>query len=481
MRARLLLLAAALAAFGASLGSGFHFDDYAIFTNPSLTSPEGVLHIWGLASTRPLTYFTFWLDWVVGGNAPLLYHLLNLLLHLGAVLVAYECFLRLVSPRTALLAAALFAVHPIQAEAVNYVWARSIVLATLLSLASLFAWLDGRRWEAVGWFALALLAKEECAAFPLALLLIAPSVPHEKSATGQRWPAAAPLAAMLLLAVAAGARVLYALSLTPGAPAGIQAGISPAGYLLAQGPVILRYLRLLVVPYGFTVDPDIAVPPFWLGLAAWAAILALAAAAWRFRCRWFLAGLVLLIPSSSLFPAADLAADRRLYLPMVAFALAAALLLERIEPRAVALAVVSCLVLVSMVRTRVWMSEKSLWSEAVAHAPHKVRPKVQLARALPAAEALELLAKARGEAPDEPSIAAETGRLLLAEGQPDAALAEFGRALALDPRNALYLNNRGVALEALGQSAAARADFERALQIDPGLAEAKANLSKLLP
>ena len=68
---------------------------------------------------------------------------------------------------------------------------------------------------------------------------------------------------------------------------------------------------------------------------------------------------------------------------------------------------------------------------------------------------------------------------LLKEGQPDAALPEFGRALALAPRDARNFNNRGVALEALGQTEAARSDFERALQIDPNLAEARQNLVKL--
>ena len=59
-------------------------------------------------------------------------------------------------------------------------------------------------------------------------------------------------------------------SVIPGAPAGLQAGISPWHYLLTQGAVICRYLQLLVVPYGFTVDPDISVPSL-AGLAAWAA------------------------------------------------------------------------------------------------------------------------------------------------------------------------------------------------------------------
>ena len=67
---------------------------------------------------------------VGGAGDPLGYHAVNLALHLAAVLLAYECLRRLLPERAALVAAAIFAVHPMQAEAVNYVWARSIVLAS---------------------------------------------------------------------------------------------------------------------------------------------------------------------------------------------------------------------------------------------------------------------------------------------------------------------------------------------------------------
>src|SRR5205807_10162499 len=143
MRARLVLLAAAVAAFGASLGSGFHFDDYAIFSDPVLGSGSGWLQIWTLRQTRPLTYMTFWLNRQIGGGDPLGYHLFNLVLHLGAVALAWECLRRLLGERASFLAALIFAVHPMQAEAVNYVWARPILLAALLCFASLSAWLDG--------------------------------------------------------------------------------------------------------------------------------------------------------------------------------------------------------------------------------------------------------------------------------------------------------------------------------------------------
>ena len=478
MRARLVLLAAALVAFGASLGSGFHFDDYAIFSDPALQSARGWLEVWAPLGTRPLTYFTFWLNRQMGAGDPLGYHLFNLLFHLAAVLAAWECLRRLLPERAALVAGVLFALHPIQSEAVDYVWARGIVLAALCCFGALWQWLEGRPWVALGWFALALLAKEECAAFPLLLVWL-----QWRGALKAARQSKAALAAMFALALAAGGRVIWATAVIPGAPAGLQAGISPGKYLLVQGAVICRYLQLAVAPYGFTVDPDIKVGP-WVAIAAWA--LLLGTTLWLLRrqrdcATWWIAGLILLIPSSSVFPAADLSADRRMYLPMFAFAAAAGLVLARVKAPAVLAAIALLLAGLSVQRTMVWMTEESLWREAMERAPGKLRPKLQLARALPAAKALELLAKARLDAPYEPAIATETGKILLSEGQPDGALEEFGRALALGPMDARNMNNRGVALVALGQTEAARADFERALLADPALAEARENLAKLPP
>src|SRR5581483_4502527 len=118
MRERLLLIGGVLLAFGASLGSGFHLDDYAILANPGVRA--------ALASPQPLTNVTFWLNYQVGGADPLGYHALNLLLHIGAVLLAFECLRRAIPERAAWIAAALFAVHPLQAETVDYVSARGV-------------------------------------------------------------------------------------------------------------------------------------------------------------------------------------------------------------------------------------------------------------------------------------------------------------------------------------------------------------------
>jgi tetratricopeptide (TPR) repeat protein len=438
MRARLLLLAAGLAAFGGSLVAGFHLDDYATFTE---TLPQAV------RGPGPLTQLTLWLNYQVAGQEPLVYHAFNLLLHLGAVLLAYECLRRLLSPGAALVAAAIFAVHPLQAEAVNYVSARGAMLAALLCFAALLAWLEGQPWLSVIAFAAALAADERCAMFPLVLLFVRSG----RGSGGQQRDSIGAMAAAW--------------------------GIHPVSYGLAL--VSLRFLRLLVVPWGFTAYPDVR-EPLWMAIAMAGAIVAVAI--WHGRranaaspLTWFLAGMLLLIPNLSTNPAAD----SRMYLPMFAFAAAAGLLLARIPARQVAVAVVLLLTAISVSRTYVWMSEERLWREAVRRAPDRVEPKIQLAKQLRAADALEVLGRARVQAPYNPEIPAEAGKILLDEKQFDGALDELSRAVALNPKNALAFNNRGVALAALGQIPAATADFEHALTLEPDLAEARENLKRL--
>jgi protein O-mannosyl-transferase len=476
LRDSLLLALAVLAVFGLSLTATFQFDDYAIFSDPAITSNSGWLDVWRPSQTRPLTWFTFWLNHRLGGREPAGYHAVNLFLHLAAVLVLWNLLPRIVPRRAALIASVVFALHPVVSEPVLYVFARGTLLATLLCLLSLRSWVLGRRWFAVLWFGLALLAKEECVSFPLFLLLLHFSISRNAAEFRQ-------IATMLGLSLLAGLRVLFATVVEPGSGAGPQAGVSPFVYLAAQGVVILRYLRLLVFPWGFTADPDIHIPPAWVAAGAWLVVAAAAIlAARRFsRARegfWFLGGLMLLLPSSSIFPAADLAADRRMYLPMIAFAAAAGMVLRGIRTRYV-MVMAALLGLLTFGRTKVWHDERSLWLEAARSSSGKLRPRIQLARVSEPSEAVALLEEAKRLAQDDPQVASSLGRVYLLLGKTDLALAEFGRALALAPRDAQAINNRGVALLALGQGEAAKQDFRRALELNPCVFDARFNLQRL--
>ena len=454
-----------LLAWGASLAGPFHFDDYNLFVDPLITSARGWLLVWRPIQTRPLSQFTFWVSYMLSGTTPWAFHLWNLVLHSTACVLVWRTLRMLVSERAALIAAVVFAVHPMQAEVVNYVFARSAALSTVLCLVALLLWLRDRIWWAVGVFGLALLAKEECVAFPLFLALI----------DRRRWRA---IAAMLGLALVLGLRVLIATRLVPKGGGGFASVVSPIVYLTAQGVVILRYLRLLVVPWGFTVDPEIVVAWPWL---AWLAVALIVAFGWRmFKGPgvWILAGLLLLLPSSSVFPADDLAADRRMYLPMLAFAAAVGVMAQKWKTP-VLVAAGGVLLVLSLFRTQVWMTERTLWEEAMRAAPDKVRPRIQLARSVEPVAGLDLLDAAAQRFPGNFDIETERGRLYLATNRPADALGAFGKALAIEPSLAMAFNNRGVALAALGQSDTARADFERALKADPCFNEAAGNLRRL--
>ena len=190
-----LLVMVVLAAHSGALNGGFHYDDLsAVVQNPAirtwqpiryLTSPAAASGEVGVAGYRPLTVATFALNYLVGGLDPGGYLALNLALH---ALVSWMVFVvgrRLFEDsRWAALAAVVYAVHPVNAEAVNYVVARSSLLAVLGSLTAFWAFLRwredaGLRWlvVALGAFAAALLGKES------AIALIVPLAAYEIGAT----------------------------------------------------------------------------------------------------------------------------------------------------------------------------------------------------------------------------------------------------------------------------------------------------------
>ncbi len=457
---------AALAAFGGCVFAAFEFDDFALFSKSPVMLPARWIDCF--RQTRPLTELAFWLNDAIFGRSPISWHVVDLLLHLAVVALVYDVLRKLIGDRAGLIAAAIFAVHPMMTEPVAYVFARATLLATLFSLLAMRSWIAGRFWIAATWFAAGMLAKEECAALPLVLILLP---------DGRFWNRdlreRSAFLAMLGIAIAIGVRTMLAAAAIQGSGVGANAGISPLAYLASQGVVIWRYLRLFAIPWGFSIDPSLARPSLWIALLAWVALGAVCAIPFRGRF-WFLMGLLLLAPSSSILPAADLAADRRMYLPMVAFCACAGVLLEKVDRR-VNVAMVLALIAISIRYSLLWDHPEALWSEAKRLAPQAARPRIQLARLLPPEQGLAELT----DAPDEESVATERGRLLMTLSRPAEALSAFGRALALNPNDARAIGNRAVALAALGSRDAAIAEFQRALEKDACLSDARENLSKL--
>lgn len=484
-----VIVAAALLAHGAGLEAPFHFDDFSLPGDPAMGRSDGWVEILtDPARTRPLTYLTFWLNERLHGFTPSGFHAVNLGIFALLLVCLARLYRQLVPPLAAAAALAVFALHPLQTEAVTYTFARATLLAALFSVLAWHSWVRRRPWPAVVWFLAAMLAKEEAAALPVFL------AGYELAVRRSTLRAvAAPLAAMAAIVAVAAARLWFAVQQTVGSGAGAEdAGVSTVDYMLTQGRTVWLYLRLLLAPFGQTVDRDWTASS---GLdlstaAAWIALLTAVGAGLYFIRRrpeiyWWLGGLILLAPTSSLIPLADLTAERRLLFPLLSLSLGVGLLVQRLPLKAGVAALVALILGLGALtarRTQVWLSEESLWRDATEKSPGKVRPKLQLARALESrgavadAERLSLLEQARRLEPQNPVPLAEMGVFHLQHNRPQQALEAFEDARQLSPDDAQVRANIGSSLWLLGRRVEAVEAFRTALALDPCNFDARNNL-----
>src|SRR6185295_4339407 len=137
----LLLLAITVVAYLPVLSAGFIWDDDDYVTqNALLQQPGGLSRIWtevgATSQYYPLVFTSFWIENKLWGLDPTGYHLTNVLLHALAAILLWRVLLRLRIPG-ALLAGALFAVHPIHVESVAWITERKNVLSAVFFLAAL--------------------------------------------------------------------------------------------------------------------------------------------------------------------------------------------------------------------------------------------------------------------------------------------------------------------------------------------------------
>jgi len=181
-----VLILLVVAAYWPALRGGFIWDDDAYVTeNPMLTDTNGLHEIWFSAHTQsqyfPLVYTTFRWEHALWGLHPSGYHLVNVLLHgLNAALV--WIVLRRLSIPGAWLAAAIFALHPVQVETVAWVTELKNIESLLFYLLSLMAWMKfidrtgPGQWRfyllALAAYLLALFAKTTACTLPAVMVLI---------------------------------------------------------------------------------------------------------------------------------------------------------------------------------------------------------------------------------------------------------------------------------------------------------------------
>jgi hypothetical protein len=397
--ATLVALILAFFLYSPAIDAPFVFDDISLpFYQPSF--PHDSISAW-ISGVRPLLMLSYWANFQVSGNHAATYHALNVLLHALNSVLAFVFFLRILrmleieSSRAfwcAAIASSLYLVHPIQTEAVAYVAGRSELVCGFFVLAALAVFsnpaigvMTWRRAAAVLLlYCCAILSKEHAVVLPAAFLVIDLVLRRRPLTEALRGNGRlyGPIAAIGAVAVV-GVLALLARSSTAGFNV---AGVQWYEYLFTQFRVWVLYLRLAVLPFPQNADYDIPLSHSLIEHGSFVALCALLAAAWvvwRWRRRFPLvfAGalvfVILLAPTSSIVPIQDLAAERRLYLPLVGLLLATTEALVRIRWTVSAVAVAATYLMVFSAltydRSKVWSSDIALWSDTVEQSPQKAR------------------------------------------------------------------------------------------------------------
>ena len=500
------MLVATLVAYFPALSGDFLWDDAGHVTNPALQSWSGLIRIWFEVGTTqqyyPLLHSAFWIEHHLWGDAPLGYHLVNVLWHATSACLFAVLLRRLAIPG-AVLAALIFALHPVCVESVAWISEQKNTLSLVFYLAAALAYLRFDVGRAPRYYALAtllftcaLLTKTVTASLPAALLVV---FWWQRGRLNWRREVV-PLLPWFALGAAGGLFTAHFERVLIGAE-GAEFGLGAMDRLVLAGRVFWFYLGKLLWPAELVFiyprwNIDASVWWQWLFPVAGFGLLA-GLTWWSRRNRGPLAAALLF--GGSLFPVLGFVdvypfvfsyvADHFQYLASLGiFAFAAAVGSRRFAdsgwPRwsgpAMAAGVLLILGGLTWRQSGMYRDVFSLYEATLARNPSSWMAHLNLGTALDEAgqpaEGLPHLRRALELKPDFPETLNSLGNVLNRLGQPEEARPLLEQAVRIQPRFAAAHNTLGVTLMTLGNANEGMAAFQRALEIDPNMTLARVNL-----
>jgi protein O-mannosyl-transferase len=458
----------------------FHFDDFVfIVTNSCIKDLHGLQSIWDFWPCRFITFFSFALNYHFYQLNVFGYHLFNLAVHLFSALLVWRLVsLTFLTPvmkeerisrhagLIALFTGLVFVAHPVQTQAVTFIWQRAASMAAMFYLASLCFYVNSRLVPSLpGRFSyifslltavMAMFTKEIAITLPLMVLLYEFCFFNTKRIFN--WKPLVPFFFILLVIP-----VVWIFSDPEKAQSrqSFVAYISPMQYFFTEGRVMLTYIRLAFLPlhqnldYDFSISKNFFEAPVLFSFLFLAAVLFFAKRMFlkyrliSFSIFWFF---LTLLPESSFFPFADVIFEHRLYLPMAGFSLflvSAVYYLSgqnTLPKMVIALTMITaCYSILTYQRNKVWRNEITLWGDTVHKSPHKARPH------------------------DIRGIA------LVHRGNYNQAIIEYNKAIEIYPEFSEAYYNRGIAFARQRNFIQALSDFDKAIDKKPDYAAAYYN------
>jgi len=366
------------------LNGGFIWDDELLVVGNQLTGKEGSLaellraNLWsttqsadaGSSFYRPAFLLSIWLDRNIFGLSPTGHHIHSLIWHLAAVYLVWKIIVRLGGlGKPAIIGASLFALHPVQAEAVCFISARNDSMTTVGALAAiLIATNLNQNWKSLTsafcLSAFAMLSKELGVITPALYLIMNSALdktPVWKKSVRENLP---------FIVILAGVATVLAVRISLGH--NLFGGAQSITETLTQLPkIISTYLSLIVPHFGATPTATLSsISTPWVG-AAIALIFLLVAAVLSGRKGW----LGLLFAAMAFAPAAWGAVSanslgfRYLYLPMVGVAVTVGLASAALNLRMLTFLFPAALFAATSTQLPQWSSTEALWRTGFNRAP----------------------------------------------------------------------------------------------------------------
>jgi len=493
-----LLVLLAFAAYLPALNAGFIWDDDDyIIQNQSLRTLEGLRRIWvdpaATPQYYPLTHTTFWLEYQLWGLNPAGFHRTNVFLHALAAILLWRVLAHL-KIRGAFLAAAIFALHPVEVESVAWITERKNVLSAVFYFAAALAYVrytalreagvaDRRRAityaAALVLFAAALWSKTVACSLPAALLLVA------WWRTGRlRRADVLPLLPFFVVGAGLAFMTPWLEKHQVGAE-GMEWSLTFIERCLIAGRALWFYAGKLFWPTQLTfMYPrwNVSAEVWWQWIFP-IAFVAVVIALWFGRRRIGRGPLVaVLFFAGTLFPALgffdvypfrySFVADHFQHLASVGLIVLAAAGLARFRSRIPAVLVVALLGVLTARQAGIYQDLETLWADTL-----KKNPECWMAHSNMGSDLAKL---GRFDEADEHHQRAarlatnwttciNLGSSLARRERLDDAIRCYRDAIAFRPGNAEGYNNLGNALLRKGQLDAAAIQYRTALQINPSL------------
>lgn len=460
----ILIVAGIALVYTSTIWFGFCWDDISyVIQHPNIRSISwnNISAIFShsyIGNYAPVHILAYMGEYALWGLNPKGYHFVNILLHIFNSVFLF-ILLRKITGRNevALLAALIFAVHPVQVENVAWVSEQKSLLAMAFFLPAFYlyvrdadVWNPSYYWVSVFLYGLSLLAKVSTVSLPILLLMY--DLCYGKKFNTRRIINKAPYF------VIAGGMSLSSIFIQTSNRSIFYFRGDPLITFFTTTVIVKNYLLSLILPvnlsaYYSLVHTRFFEPAVLLSLLLIVAIVSGTIYLFRrdrqtaFWAAWFW---VAILPNLNIIPLSVAMADRYLYLPLIGPSVLFALALfgpvkHRIHKHfpinvrwiyAVSGILVLVLAVSSQVRSRIWENNLTLWTDTVTRLQHGL-PYTNLGAAYieagNMAEAKKYFEKAIEVTPDYYLPYADLGRIYLQENNLSGAEKSFVKSLSLNP------------------------------------------------